>query len=607
MRFIQLSGMVLLAFSTLAACSSLKSGTSSKTEKFNTYLDKKFDERVERYPQHMTYLGIKKDYDKLDEYTEEKSAEELQISKTDLKDLTSKWNPSDLDRVGAVSYELAKKSLEEDISDYEFRHHNYPVNQMFGTHSNLPSFMINFHRVDNLSDAKAYVSRIKESQRLMNEVIAQLKIREEKGIILPKFLFSKIYSDIDNLLSGFPLDKSKTPHSLKEDFTKKVAELKIEEVEKEQLQKDFDEALQTYFKPGYESLKAYMKTLEKKADNRAGVWKFPKGDEYYQLRLKRYTTTDMTPEAIHQLGLKETERIHGEMREIMKKVGFKGNLKAFFKKMQTDKQFYYPSTQAGRDQYLKDTVVIIENMKKRLPELFSIFPKADVKVKPVEPFREKTAGLAFYTGPAPDGSRPGIYYVNLYDLSAVPKYEMEALAYHEAIPGHHMQIAIAQELPNLPKFRRFGGYTAYSEGWGLYAESIPKDIGLYQDPYSDFGRLSMELWRAARLVVDTGLHHKRWSREQAAQWLNENTPGNRVDNLKAIDRYIVMPGQATTYKIGMLKIQELRDKAQKALGDKFDIRRYHDEVLRHGAVPLDVLEELIEEWILREKSIKLAV
>ena len=309
------------------------------------------------------------------------------------------------------------------------------------------------------------------------------------------------------------------------------------------------------------------------------------------------TTTDMTADEIHNLGLAEMDRIHDEMRAIMAEVGFEGSLQDFFEFTRLDPQFFYPNTPEGKEDYLTEATAMIDTMRESLPSMFSTFPKADLIVKAVEPFREQSAGKAFYQRPAPDGSRPGTYYANLYDTASMPIYQMEALAYHEGIPGHHMQIAIAQELPDIPKFRRYGGYTAYTEGWGLYSEYFPKEFGFYDDPYSDFGRLAMELWRAARLVVDTGIHDKQWTREQAIDYLMTNTPNPEGDCIKAIERYIVMPGQATAYKIGMLKILELREHARTELGDEFNIAEYHDIVLRQGAVPLATLEALVDAWI----------
>ncbi|KKL63888.1 hypothetical protein LCGC14_2170610, partial [marine sediment metagenome] len=347
----------------------------------------------------------------------------------------------------------------------------------------------------------------------------------------------------------------------------------------------------------YSKLINYLAQLEKRADDRDGAWKFPDGEAFYNNALARTTTTDLTAKEIHTIGLAEVSRIHDEMRQIKEKVGFKGDLQAFMQFMKTDKQFYLPNTEAGKQQYLDEATALINTMKSHLDELFIVKPKADMVVKRVEAFREKAAGKAFYQQPAPDGSRPGIYYANLYDMEAMPTYQMEALAYHEGIPGHHMQIAISQELEGVPKFRKFGGYTAYIEGWGLYSELLPKEMGMYADPYSDFGRLSMELWRACRLVVDTGIHEMKWTRQQGIDYYVNNTPNATSDGVKMVERHIVMPSQATAYKVGMLKILELREAAKVKLGDKFDIRQFHDVVLKNGAVPLNVLESFVDQWV----------
>ncbi len=367
-------------------------------------------------------------------------------------------------------------------------------------------------------------------------------------------------------------------------------------LDQSELLAQFERAYLQNFVPAYKLLIQDLQALKKIAPVQGRASSLPKGAQFYQHALKTYTTTDSSAEEIHQIGLKEVQRIHREMKTILTQVHYKKSLKDFFKLIQSEK-FTYPSTQKGRDDYLRHTNEIISKMKKSLPKMFRRLPKADIVVKAVEAYREKSAGLAFYYPPTLDGSRPGIYYVNLHDMSAVNKTEMEALAYHEAVPGHHMQIAIAQELEHVPLFRKLTHYTAFSEGWALYAEYLPKEYGFYTDPYSDFGRLSMELWRAARLVVDTGLHHKGWSQEKAIDWLNENTPSPAGENTRAIQRYIVMPAQATAYKVGMLKIQELRQRASEKLGKKYDNRAFHDQVLGQGALPLNILENNIEEWI----------
>ena len=305
----------------------------------------------------------------------------------------------------------------------------------------------------------------------------------------------------------------------------------------------------------------------------------------------------LTAEEIHQIGLDEVARIHGEMRAIMNQVGFEGDLQAFFEFMRTDEQFYYPNTDEGKEAYLARAVAVIDDMRERLDGLFITKPKSEMIVKRVEAFRENSAGTAFYQPPAPDGSRPGTYYANLFNMKNMPKYQLEALAYHEGIPGHHMQIALSIESEGLPKFRKHGFQTAYTEGWGLYCEQVPKELGLYKDPYSDFGRLAMELWRACRLVVDTGIHYKKWTREQGIDYYKSNTPDSERDCIRMVERHIVMASQATAYKVGMLKILELREKAKAILGEKFDIREFHEVILTNGAVPLDILEELIDEYI----------
>ncbi|WOX05102.1 DUF885 domain-containing protein [Microbulbifer pacificus] len=566
----------------------------------NQLFEDQFQTHLKRSPEFKTFLGMKDGYDKWDDLSPAFEQETYEIHKRQLAEL-KKIDPNQLDDATRLSLELAIRNLEQDIEGYHWRLHTYPVNQMYATHTSAASLLINQHRIDDASDAEAYISRLNALPEHFKQLAANLKERADAGVIVPKFVFPYVISDGKNLITGAPYDVGKDS-TLYADFKGKVEKLNISDEEKAALIEKAKTAMLENVKPAYETLNAYLAELEKKATSDDGAWKLPEGDKFYQHRLNVYTTTDMTADEIHQKGLEEVARIHEEMREIMKKVKFEGSLQEFFEFMRTDPQFYYPETEEGKQRYLKEATAIIDTMKGRLDELFITKPKADLTVKAVEPFREKSAGKAFYQRPAPDGSRPGIYYANLYKMSSMPTYQMEALAYHEGIPGHHMQLSIMQELENVPNFRKFGGYTAYTEGWGLYSELVPKEIGFYQDPYSDFGRLAMELWRAGRLVVDTGIHSKKWTREQAIEWLAENTPNPPGDVQKAIERYIVMPGQATAYKIGMMKIVELREHAKKELGDKFDIRQFHDVVLANGAVPLDVLEELVNEWIEETKS-----
>lgn len=567
----------------------------SESEKANALFEAIFMENIMASPIAQTYMGIKQDYDKWDDIGDEADARELARTKKQLAEV-NQLDTSKLDPQTRLSLTLLTQNLNNDIKDYQWRYHNYPVNQMHGGHSMIASFLINQHQITDVSDAKAYISRLNGVPKRLSQLQQALEVRADKGIIAPKFVFGYVISDSQNIIKGAPFDKGEDS-ALLADFRKKVNTLSISEAEKAQLIADAEKALVSQVEPAYKTLIAYIKTLEAKADTRDGVWKLPDGEAFYNNALARTTTTHMTADEIHQLGLAEVERIHNEMRAIMKKVNFNGTLQEFFTFMRDDPQFYYPNTTEGKAAYLADATQLIDNMRSRLDEVFKVKPKAAMIVKQVEAFREKSAGKAFYEQPAPDGSRPGSYYANLYDMKAMPKYQMEALAYHEGIPGHHMQIAISQELKDIPKFRKFGGYTAYIEGWGLYSEYFPKEMGLYADPYSDFGRLAMELWRACRLVVDTGIHAKQWTREQGIAYYVDNTPNAKSDAKKMVERHIVMPSQATAYKVGMIKLLELRHKAEKQLGDKFDIRDFHTLVLANGALPLDVLEEQVDQWI----------
>lgn len=565
----------------------------------NKVFDDIYNAGVMRNPVMQTYLGIKQDYDKWNDLSEANAEKELAIAKKDLATLRA-IDTSVLDAQTKVSHKLYVQKLENQIADYQWRYHSYPVNQMFGTHSQIPAFLINQHAITNEKEAQDYIARVKGAQTLLNQLIDGLKKRESLGIIAPKFVFPHVIRDSNNIIQGAPFNDGEAS-TLLADFTKKLDILTLSTDKKVALLDELNSALLSHLKPGYEQLISYLTELETKADNRDGVWKLPNGSEFYNNALKRTTTTDLTADEIHNIGLSEVARIHQEMAVIKDNVGFDGSLQDFMVFMRTDKQFYYPNTSEGKQRYIDEAVALIDDMETRLDTLFLTKPKAALKVKAVEAFREKSAGKAFYQQPAPDGSRPGIYYANLYDMEAMPTYQMAALAYHEGIPGHHMQIAIKQELEGIPRFRKFGGYTAHTEGWGLYSEFIPKEIGLYQDPYSDFGRLAMELWRACRLVVDTGIHTQQWTREQGIEYYVNNTPNAKSDAVKMVERHVVMPSQATAYKIGMLKILELREQARTALGDKFDIREYHDIILKNGPVPLNVLEGFVNDYIVSKQ------
>ena len=573
------------------------SGQLSVDDKAQKLFDTIFEERVALSPEWQTSLGRSTQKDRWNEHTEEAYQAWHDQSKAHLQQL-QRLDSRQLTHQNQLSISLLMADLEEEISNHPWRYHGYPINQMFGYHSRVPSFLMSQHSIKTLQDAEDYIARLNGVKTKLAQVVEFLQERKQRGIIAPKFVFAHVLRDSDNLLQGRPFEaSSENDSTLLADFKRKIDKLDIDEQTKGRLISEANTALKTNVLQGYRALIAQLKVLEESAPEQIGVWQQPDGDKYYQTLLEQMTTTNLSAEAIHQLGLSEVARIHSQMRKIIEELELNGSLQEFFEHLRTNPKFTYPNTEAGKERYLSETQALIANMKEVLPTVFNVMPKADLIVQPVEPFREKSAGKAFYQWPSPDGDRPGIYYVNLYDMNNMPWYQMEALAYHEALPGHHMQIAIAQELEGIPKFRRFGGYTAYAEGWGLYAEYLPKEMGFYQDPYSDFGRLTWELWRSTRLVVDTGIHYKRWTKNQAIDYLLENTPNPKHDIERAVERYAVMPAQATTYKIGMIKILELREKAKTALGENFDIRDFHDVILKDGALPLDILEQQVDAWI----------
>jgi uncharacterized protein (DUF885 family) len=575
--------------------------SQTESERLNAFFENAFNEDLKRSPLFQSYLGKKWDYDKWDDISEAESDKSVAIAKERLSTLAS-FDTSKLSEQEQLSLRLYKLGIKRNLANDAFRHHRYIVHQFRAAHTQVPSFLINIHRVSSKEDAQAYIGRLNGVNKYFGQVIDQMKVREALGVFPPAWAYDQMIEASKNVITGAPFEENGAPSTILEDFQSKVAGLALSDEEKEQLIADANTALLRSVMPAYQKLIAELSHQQALTPAGDGVWRLPDGEAWYQNRLNWFTTTDLTADEVHQIGVDNVERIHNAMRDIMKEVGFEGTLQEFFVFMREDDQFYLPATAEGRQKYLDDAKQAIDDMRDALPAYFGILPEAPMVVKRVEAFREQSAGKAFYQSPAQDGSRPGIYYANLFDMKAMPTYQLEALAYHEGIPGHHMQRTIAQELEGVPQFQKFLSFTAYTEGWGLYTEELAKDMGFYKDPYSDFGRLAMELWRACRLVVDTGIHAKKWSREKAIAYLIDNTPNPQYDAEKAIERYIAMPGQATAYMIGKLKIMELREKAMTELGDKFDWAGFHDEILKYGPVPLSVLEENIDNWIASKQA-----
>ncbi|MBO6730692.1 MAG: DUF885 domain-containing protein [Maricaulis sp.] len=569
----------------------------TESDRLNAWFQQVFDEGVAESPMYQTFLGMKTNYDQWDDPSPEEELRQYERGREQHAYMLANFDFDALDRSAQISWRLAEYNNARAEAGRQWTDHGYTFTPRSGPHMNTPTFMINNHRVDTLEDAEAYIGRLRNMGAYLDQHIANSRRSAELGVYTPRWTYQPMIATSRNIITGAPFDESGEDSPLMGDFRRKVTALELSEEDTNRLLDEAAAALTEIVAPAYGRIIALFEEQEAVANDDDGVWKHPQGDEYYNHLLNGYTTMDISAEEIHQLGVAEVDRIHNEMRAIMTQVGFEGSLQDFFEFMRTDEQFYYPNTDEGRDAYLADATAMIDTMVETLPQMFNRFPQAELEVRRVEPFRENAAGKAFYQRPAANGSRPGIYYANLRDMAQMPSYQMEALAYHEGAPGHHMQLAIMQELEGIPAFRRFGGYTAYTEGWGLYTEYFPLEFGFYSDPYSNFGRLAMELWRACRLVVDTGLHHHQWTRQEAVDYLMENTPNPEGDAINAIDRYIVFAGQATAYKIGMLEILRLRGIAEEELGEDYDIREFHDVILREGALPLSILAEQVRAYI----------
>lgn len=579
-----------------AAPAAAPAEAQSEDARLNAFFEQAFQARIALSPQQMTSLGLKTDYDKLDDVSDAASARSLALQEAQLARMKAEFDPAKLSTQSRLSWRLFEYGVQQARLSNQWRDWGFQFAANGNPTTSLPVFLINNHRIGSVSDAEAYVSRIGEAERYMGQVATTLKARAAEGVVSPRFVFAPSIENTRAVIAGAPFDNG-ADNPVWADFQKKVAALDADQATKDRLLASARAALTGPYKRGFDTVLTALAEVQPMADSDAGVWRLPNGEAYYNARLQLSTTTDLTADQIHQIGLDEVARIQRDMEAIKTQVGFEGSLQDFFAFLKTDPRFQYPNTAEGKEQYLTDARAFVAQVMAVAPQWFSNLPKAALEVRAVEPFREATASIAFYNSPAPDGSRPGIYYVNLSDMTQVLKPQIEGISYHEGAPGHHFQIAYAQEIEGLPRFRRFGGYGAYAEGWGLYAEQLGKEMGFYQDPYSDFGRLSTELWRAVRLVTDTGLHTKRWSREQAMDYFRQNSLLSERDIGKEVERYITNPGQATSYKIGELKIKELRAKAETTLGPRFDIKDFHAVVLGSGSVPLDVLADQVDAWI----------
>lgn len=579
------------------------SAEQSESQRLNQWLDVRYEELLSRQPIQMTMLGRKDRYDEIDDVSEAAEDEELQWRASTVKNLKANFSYADLSDDARISYDLWVYQYESAKALAPFRRHQYIFTQMSGVQSFFPEFLLNYHQVDNKSDMLAYISRIGGISRAIRQLLERAKAGAAEGVRPPRFAYEGVIREAQSLLDGTPFTEVNEQESaLWADVNAKIAALveakSIDEDAAITLRQAAKEALLQHFQPAYTELIAWFEAdIENCSKEALGVGALPNGEAFYNAMLAYRTTSNLTANEIHEIGLKEVARIRDEMDAIKTEIGFEGSLMSFFEFIRSDPQFYYTDDEAGRQRYIDDSEQALALINNKLPEYFGILPKADLVVKRVEPFREQDGAAAHYRPGTPDGSRPGTYYLHLSDMSAMNTTGLESTAYHEGNPGHHMQVSIAQELKGVPLFRTKAFFYSYIEGWALYSEALAKEMGAYKDPYSDFGRLQMEIWRAIRLVVDTGIHAKGWTEEQAVNYFLENSATPEVKAVSEVQRYFVLPGQATSYKIGMLKLQQLRAKAESELGEKFDIRGFHDAVLGGGAVPEPILERVVQNWI----------
>ncbi|MCP3986051.1 MAG: DUF885 domain-containing protein [bacterium] len=549
------------------------------------------------HPMLLSFARVLEPYD-LDYYSDELEDFSLEASRREAQraqralDGLREFTQDDLDPGQRVSHDILAWWLEHRIEGERFLQHAYPVNAFDGFQSFLPDFMVNTHQVNDLGDARNYLARLEAIPAGLDQLTERVETAAAAGILPPRFVLTRVREGLVELTET---DAAQSPLVTKlKTRLPELSDVPDPDVWVDRARSVVSESIQ----PAYVRMDAALARLEAGSNDDAGVWKLPEGDAYYRWALRGHTSTLLTPDEVHQLGLREVARIHGEMKEVFAERGTPTETPiAALQALALEPTQRYPDTDEGRIRILADYQTIIDDVWNRLPNWFNTLPRAPVAVERVPSFRENGSAGAYYNPPPLDGSKPGIFYKNLANVEESPRFGMRTLAFHEAVPGHHMQIALAMENPDLPLFRRFLPFTAFVEGWALYAERLASEVGLLPTPADHLGQLQAENFRAVRLVVDTGLHAKRWSRDEAIEYMVAKTGIARSDVVREVERYVVAPGQACAYKIGQLKLLELRARARKAQGDAFDLKAFHDLVLGGGSRPLEILEQEVDVWI----------
>ena len=566
------------------------------------YLAKELIIGVLDSPEYMTYLGIFDGYGKILGHNKSLSIDSLEETELDYMDnletlaTLKRYDFNDLSDVQKITHKIAIFDTENDIKEFEeFRYHSYPFNQISGNHLGLVEFMTDTHPIRNVREAKDYIERVKLFDESLSANLIWLEEQKKLGIFAPKFVFDHVIRQLYELIN-YKDDEN----PLMQIFVKKISSLGINVDQVNNLVSELSAVIKSDVKPGFKLILDYMEENYASSNVNHGVWSLPNGNEFYALRLRSYTTTNYTAEEIHQIGLNEVARIGNRMKEIFLELGYEVNkpIGKMMNELNENPEFLYEDTPDRKEIVIKDYNKMVKEAEEDVRPYFDKFPKSPVEVRAVPEYSEKTAAGGYYQAPSLDGSRPGVFYANLYDIKQTPKFGMRTLTFHEAVPGHHFQIALNQENEDLTLYRKLGYRTsAYTEGWALYSEQLAVEVGMTKDLYDELGVLQSEMFRANRLVVDTGIHYKKWTREKAMEYMKETTGMSDTEVRVEIERYIVWPAQATSYKMGMLQILELRDRAKNEMGDKFDLKQFHSIVLDQGIVPLFILEDLIDEWI----------
>ena len=566
------------------------------------YLAKELTMSLLDSPEFMTYVGIFDKYNAFLKHNQRLSIRTLEDGDEDYQDsldhlsMLQSYDPSKLSDIQKVTQKIAIFDTENNINEFKnFRYHSYPFNQIGGNHLGLVEFMTDTHPVRDYREASDYIKRVEKFDDSLSEDLIWLEEQKKLGIFAPKYVFDHVIAQLNDLIA---YEDSDNP--LMQVFMRKVDALEIDQGQSDELKAALSSVIASEVKAGFQSILDFFEANYEYANKDHGVWSLPNGDAYYAARLRSYTTTDYTAEEIHQIGLSEVDRIGARMKEIFLELGYDVNkpVGEMMNDLNENPDFLYADTPDRKEIVVADYNQMVKEAEEDVRPYFARFPKSPVEVRAIPEYSEQTAAGGYYQAPALDGSRPGVFYANLYDIKQTPTFGMRTLTFHEAVPGHHFQIALNQENEDLTMYRKMGYRTsAFTEGWALYSEQLAVEVGMTKNLYDELGVLQSEMFRANRLVVDTGMHFKRWTREEAMAYMKKTTGMSDTEVRVEIERYIVWPGQATSYKMGMLKILELRKKAKDALGEKFDIREFHTVVLDQGIVPLFILEDIIDEWI----------